>query len=573
MWKCRGELARFHRATRRVRKTQSDVLRATLEANRESWFGRKHGFASIGSAREFQARVPLSQYADYHDPIERIAAGEKHVLTREAVTLLEPTSGTTNGEKLIPYTPSLRRSFQRGLAAWMGDLLRHRPAVRQGRAYWSISPALGPRRWTSGGLPIGFEDDVAYLGTVERWALRRLLVAPSEIARLGDIEAFRYGTLLRLLAAADLALVSVWNPSFLTSLLASLEDWIDRICHDLRRGTLSPPRPIAANSARALIANGPGARRRAEELSRIFRMPGRLSSKLQAAWPRLALVSCWADGAAAWSLRELTDLFPGVEVQPKGLLATEGFVSLPLCGLAAPALSLRSHFFEFDACGSEEAREPRRRLHLAHQLDRGGRYRVVLTTGGGLYRYQLHDEVEVVDFLQECPLVRFIGKSDRTSDLVGEKLNESHVEAVLQRVMSQHGLVPRLAILVPVVDGPLRYRLYVQLTRESGPPIDWPALRDALEAGLSTNPYYRYACELGQLRPIEIYWLDARSPSVAPLVQRQMLGRGVKAGDIKPAALDGWTGWPAALESLGWRVEPAIADRRIRARPSPEACR
>src|SRR6266852_4437688 len=75
-----------------------------------------------------------------------IAAGEPNVLTRDPVLLLEPTSGSTGGEKLIPYTASLRREFQRAVAAWIGDLFRQRPAVRRGRAYWSLSPVFGPRR-------------------------------------------------------------------------------------------------------------------------------------------------------------------------------------------------------------------------------------------------------------------------------------------------------------------------------------------------------------------------------------------------------------------------------------------
>src|SRR6185436_1736085 len=98
-------------------------------------------------------------------------AGHSNVLTSDKVELLEPTSGTTRrGSKLIPYTRSLRRQFQRAIAAWIWDLMRYRPAARNGRAYWSISPAFGGRRHTLQGVPIGFDDDTAYLGLFERAA-------------------------------------------------------------------------------------------------------------------------------------------------------------------------------------------------------------------------------------------------------------------------------------------------------------------------------------------------------------------------------------------------------------------
>ena len=48
--------------------------------------------------------------------------GERGVLTRDPVRIFEPTSGTTSGEKLIPYTADLQHQFQRAISAWIGDL-------------------------------------------------------------------------------------------------------------------------------------------------------------------------------------------------------------------------------------------------------------------------------------------------------------------------------------------------------------------------------------------------------------------------------------------------------------------
>src|SRR5205814_4928996 len=112
--------------------TQARMLRDILHANHDTWFGQRHDFASIASPRDYQQRVPPATYADFAPAIERIAAGEANVLTREPVVLLEPTSGTTGGEKWIPYTAGLRRQFQRGVAAWIADLFAKRPAVRRG---------------------------------------------------------------------------------------------------------------------------------------------------------------------------------------------------------------------------------------------------------------------------------------------------------------------------------------------------------------------------------------------------------------------------------------------------------
>ena len=81
MLKCAGERALFGRACRRVAQTQACVLRQILHANQDTWFGRRHGFAKIGSPREFQEHVPLATYDDFCPLISRIGEGEAGVLT------------------------------------------------------------------------------------------------------------------------------------------------------------------------------------------------------------------------------------------------------------------------------------------------------------------------------------------------------------------------------------------------------------------------------------------------------------------------------------------------------------
>jgi hypothetical protein len=251
------------------------------------------------------------------------------------------------------------------------------------------------------------------------------------------------------------------------------------------------------------------------------------------------LISCWADAAAAHYLRELREFFPAVEIQPKGLLATESFVSFPLLGRVASVLALRSHFFEFQEANGEACLG-------AHEVELGQRYRVIVTTGGGLYRYQLGDEIEVAGFEDACPLIRFLGKSNCISDLVGEKLAEPHVRTVLERLFVAHGLSPRFALLAPVAEPPAHYRLFLQgvgLGECSG-------LQTGLEAGLEENPHYRYAVQLKQLGPVEIEVLDPRGEPGWSVYERRCLARGQRAGNVKPMVLDTWTGWPAEFRTL-----------------------
>jgi hypothetical protein len=544
MWKCRSEGRAFRRATRAVAETQAALLRTILRQNALTLFGCKHDFHAVNDVRQYQRRVPLSTFDDYSGWIELIAAGVPNVLTRQPVELLEPTSGTTRAEKWIPYTGSLRAQFQRGIAAWIADLMSRRPAVRRGRAYWSVSPSFGPPRGTAAGIPVGFDDDTAYLGRWERFAASRVLAVPPSVAKLPDVAGFRYLTLLHLVRTSDLTLISVWSPAFLTALLARLDEWHERLCFDIGRGIAIPGEVAESGQGVLVPARFPPDPPRAVQLRSIFSACRSFAEKLRMIWPRLALISCWADGPARWAAQGVENLFPDVEIQPKGLIATEAFVSLPLVGRPGAALSLRSHFFEFEeVCSTGEGGDQASVLRMSHELERGGRYRVVVTTGGGLYRYQLRDEVAVVGFENGCPLLRFLGKADGISDLVGEKLSEPHVRQVLHRIFSSTDLSPTFALVVPVEGTPPRYRLYLEGLKEQHGSPTAVSLVKSLEDGLRENPYYRYAVSLGQLAPAEVNLLDDASPSGRARYERRCLELGQKLGDIKPTTLDSRPGW------------------------------
>src|SRR5262249_50251313 len=153
--------------------------------------------------------------------------------------------------------------------------------------------------------------------------------------------------------------------------------------------------------------------------------------------------------------------------------------------------------------------------------------------------YCLRDEVEVVGFHERCPLLRFLGKLDRVSDLVGEKLAEVHVGAVLERVFAARGGVVRFALLVPVLGRPSHCELYLLGPGRGG---DKAALAADIQAGLEETPHYRYAVGLGQLAAVVVRLLRADAPAWR-VYEAVCLERGQKLGSIKPAALDGWTGW------------------------------
>jgi hypothetical protein len=532
----------------RVRETQARILMDMVRTNRHSAFGRLHGFSDIRSPGEYRDRVPLSGWEDFSGAVERVAAGETCVLTEEPVLLFEPTGGTS-GAKLVPYTRALKRQFSRGIDAWVFHLFRWRPGLMSGCAYFSITPFGAARRRTACGIPVGFEDDSAYLGGIMGRIGDRVLAVPRAVARLQDPDTFRYLTLLFLLGRRDLALVSVWNPSYLSILLGKLDGWWERLVRDVETGRIHgapAPEPDVRRSCERRLRPR---RERAAELRGIFRArlgndplqrDERGRTLYEELWPRLRVISCWADANAEVPARHLQGLFPHADLQPKGLLSTEAFVSFPLGGTGSSVLSLRSHFFEFiDTAGGA--------VRLAHELTPGGRYEVVVTTGGGLYRYRTRDIVEVTGAWGGVPMVRFTGRADMVSDLFGEKLAEAHVGPAVVEALDRNRIRADFWMVAPERCGAGGfYALFIQ-TEANGGPAAVSALRRAaqeIEAALRSNPQYAHCLRLGQLGPLRVFRITG---GAAEDFLASCAARGQRLGDIKPPALHPRPGWTAVF--------------------------
>jgi len=500
---------------------QLRVLRGILRAQRDSPPGRRFGFAEIRNAGDYRRRVPVHRYSDLQPEIQSMLEGEPNRLVSQPVICYERTGGSTGGAKIIPYTAAALGAFHAAIHPWLHDLARNRPGLTSGRAYWAISPAGRAPEWSADGTPIGLDSDVAYFGPALAPHLAALSVAEPDLARSADLESWRYLTLLRLVAAEDLSLISVWSPTFLLLLLQGLVQHGPALVRDLADGSLSlpgsPSRPDAAAPDRG----------RADRVERA--LDGSEPDTLRL-WPRLDTLSCWTSGAAAWFLPQLRRAFPAAWIQGKGLLATEGVVTLPLVGLEHPVLALHSGFFEF--------LDERDHSRLAWELEPDAEYRVLITTPGGLYRYALEDRVRVRGRLLATPLLEFIGRAGAVSDLCGEKLDEPLVRAALPDAVG-------FALLAPALARGAHYVLFMDEREQTAETAQ--ELAAELDRRLRSNPQYDYARRLGQLGEIRPRRLSRALERYLGALRRG----GQRLGDIKPALLRNETDWEQRLGEAG----------------------
>lgn len=474
--------------TKSIEQVQREKLMEILEKNKDTLYGIEYNFSSVTSVKEYRENVPITQYEDYEEYIEKIKNGEEGILTSEKVLLLEPTSGSTSPTKYIPYTGSLKKEFQNALKPWIYNLYSKNKGIKWGKSYWSISPVTKERQFTKGGIPIGFEEDSEYFGFLERKLFDQIFAVDGSVASVKDMDEFYFKTSLQLLMTKNLTLISVWNPTFLMLILEYIEKNIEKLHKEISFKD----------------------KNRAKEVIRLIEI-----KDFASIWKDLRVISCWCDGSAEKPSKKVGRIFPNAIIQPKGLLATEGVISIPFSGEEGSRIAINSHFYEFASIVDEK-------IYSCHELKVGQEYRVIITTSGGLYRYSLNDIVEVTDIVDGFPLIKFKGKGDKVSDLFGEKLNE----VFLMNTIDKIGINPEFYMFAPEED---RYVLYIS-----------DNISENIDKALRENFHYDYCRKLGQLEELKIFKLNG-NPYEEYI--KGCVANGQKLGDIKSSALSLHGGW------------------------------
>ncbi|WP_171064204.1 GH3 family domain-containing protein [Actinomadura soli] len=522
--RARDELARLREALADPEAVQSTVLAAAVEANRDSAFGRSHGFSAVTSVDDYRAAVPIRVHEEFAPWLDRVIDGESGVLSCEDPVVYFSSSGTTGVEKRIPVTVTyLKRSFLPFYFSALATAVERYPGMTAADDsvlnLWQ--DPFSRTGCTEGGQPhigasqIDFgrigEDVATGLGNRAPWG--RL---PERFDESDPWE--RTYLRLRLAAEHDIRAVVAVNPAIAAALPYQLGLWWQRIVKEVRDGTLggTPFREPAPDRARMI-----------EQAARRFGVPRPCDL-----WPRLDAVLAWTCYTARLYLPRVAHRYgPRVRVLPAPLGSCEGPLAAPVDRhLTAGALATPSCFYEF--VPAEEDIRGDAGTVLAHEVEQGRDYHVVLSHIGGLYRCATRDIVRVAGFVGRTPRIEYCGR-DGTLSAAGERLREHEALRAVSAAVTDTGLeVGNLAWrLDPAKAGAPSHQAAVAFHgRITG--VERQVFTRVLDARLAEESAgYRRAREQGALDPLSVV-------PVKPELFLRDWRRRVEAGERPPRVKD-----------------------------------
>lgn len=410
-----------------LEQSQSNLLfNELLAPNASTAFGKRYQFDQIKSLQDFKQNLPLSDYEGVRCWVDRIAEGEQDILSKGRTLSFFKTSGSLAKPKLIPVTTDLMRQKVGIFAAYWESIYEAYPSIRSGKLVSNFSDASEPEVLPSG-LQVFSESGFwakrgRSINSLDRWPL------PREVRAIKDPEIRAYAS-ARLLLQTNLNCIMCLNPSTLLFFCRTVESYWEDLIEGLSSGEWgrqTNERLSSLSTAEHELLST-HLQKMPELANRLKRIAGQNEkSHLSHLWPDLDLIICWHSQAVQPYFEQLSVYISGIPTRDYITQSSECMMAVPLGDSnSGGLLAHTAHFFEFIPEHEVDSQDPSTRF--AWQLELGKRYEVVVTTGGGLYRYRMGDCVSVKGFNAATPIIEFMYRFGRTSSITGEKLTEYQV--------------------------------------------------------------------------------------------------------------------------------------------------
>jgi len=515
----------FVKKTRQTLAVQEQYLRDLLQAHKDTELGRQYGLRDIKTLDQFRQQIPVLPFSGYEPYTERIAQGEKNILTPDPVVYLNTTSGSTGNQKLIPVTQRFQRSLGWANLTCIGFLTE---ALRsRGRQFGKLVVTNTAQRTgrTSGGIDYGpGGTGVLRMG---KFLYEQLFAHPYETLNASDSITRHYLSFLFALRDPLMRGIGANFPMLILRICNYLERYAEDLIEDLETGTIASGLKLEPEIRAKLEQQWSPAPARAAQLREILKSEGRLTPKL--AWPGLSFIATARGGTSDFYFERFPNYLDDTPVFGAVFASAEGTISIYHdLNNDGSILAIETGFFEFIPEDQWEAEHPK--TLLATEVKAGERYRILMTNYSGFYRYDIGDVVEVLGFYEQAPLIIFRHRRGGILSSTTEKTTEFHATQVMQSLQQEFGLpLEDFCITLSENEFPAHYLVNIELAPSHT--LDNPqAFLHRFDQRLKEIHVYYEAKRRDQVPPPRLRIL---APGSFAIVRQRQLEKGIPDSQLK----------------------------------------
>ncbi|MDE7400413.1 MAG: GH3 auxin-responsive promoter family protein [Oscillospiraceae bacterium] len=497
-------LQRLRSTCENADKVQREMLFEILNKNKDTEFGRKHGFSDIKSITDFQSKIPLSDYNDYSEHILRIINGEENILTAENSVYFCVSSGTTGGEKYLPLTESdIKLQYIYAYGAVFGTVREYYKEISEAELFGKIFQ-IGEFAKTY--MPDGRMNGIRS-GCVYQWLDRNGefdasdYCVPKEILFPNTLEDLLYIKVRFALVERDLtAIHGVFVNRVAGVMEYILRNW-ERLLNDMQFGSVSVD--IGEERKKYLAEKLPPNPERARELRSI---PCKNLSVgiIKKIWGKVKYILTIGGESFPYYTGKISEYANGIPVHHYAYAASEGVFGIAEKMNVSDRYILfpEAVFFEFIPIENSE------KTLTMSEINIGEKYEIIFTNQSGLYRYRLGDVIEVVGRYGKAPVVKYCYRQNQVINIAGEKTNCEQLAAAVKRFSEITGTeIIGYCVTEDVSDITPRYLFYIECAEgiiENSDEILEECMRNA-------NFDYRSCSAMHEIAPLRVAFLEIGS--------------------------------------------------------------
>lgn len=511
------------------------LLLEILRDNKDTEYGRKYDFEHITSYEDYKAKVPVITYADIAADIDRMAEGEKNILTAYPFNHMNETSGTVGKPKLIPMTDRQTQMFLKYNKHYSDALYADKLGEEwmKGRIFCT---SQGKHRTAPSGITIGdasskmaeyVQGGRAALDTM----LRTLYTSPVEatIPDLGTDTKYIHARF----ALQDGGVTGIVTGFYImvVQYMHYIAENYEMLIHDIETGTVDERVDLPPEVRASLLKKIEPMPERAAELREIFKN-GSGFKFMTAVWPHMQFISgVGGDGFSVYA-NTIRKFYADESVKfiLSGVTASEGLWSVPVELESEDAAFVPgSAFMEFLPV---DAGDDFTKCISIDKLEVGKIYELIITNLCGFYRYRMSDAFLVTGFFKKTPRARFMYRVDKTINLAAEKTTEKALQQAVEKTAAELGFdLSDYTVYPDAKATPPRYTFLIQ------PPfpvagITEEKLAETLEKYTrEANPVYEECIQDHSMGAANAFWLQ---PETTFLWRELQVAKGRSAGQLKP---------------------------------------
>lgn len=358
-------------------RSQEEFVMRLMRENAKTEYGRRNGFHGIRNISDFKRCLPLTTYSDYTSYVERIANGEKNILT----AYLTEHISIWDGFKGLPQSRwSVQTSYDYGFCTGF-YVAGHHGYLTEGMTLNLVNDSV---ERLSSGVTVG--NLLGRLLMKRDFDTKQVYAIPVDVVNSSNETEKPYLEALYALKQRDISLAICDHYDNMVELLRFIEKNWPTLADDIERGTRTEPDVERAHAIREIMETHHIGTQIVEQL-----------------WPGLHCVMVHDVDCLNASF-ELLRTYCGSNVHFvfTGISSPEGTFSTTL-NLDDPQTVLipDSVFYEFKPKEAESYNT----LLTLDQLEIGRSYELVVTTLSGLYRYKTLKNLLVVGRHHDTPTV------------------------------------------------------------------------------------------------------------------------------------------------------------------------